>query len=451
MNQIEEEEIKPLLFNYVLHSILFILNFILHVILCLKIYWTSMVNYKLFIFGTCFFIIYAFFSFLPIYYIIERKFKLNKIRMVAKLSLILIIITFIISLLISLVLLLNAFYSKSFYKECPFNLSLSHLNAIFSSYYGKSAESEEIKDECKSRRCVLDSSDLDEDYPYKYLCNYDPTFEINDDDKIYKRTQSDGTEIVKDEELVCSEIVISHNDYSFKNSILYDYLDLCYYISDFYYCKRLNKHKNFDVEFNILCPDNTYIFLLFLFSALFVIIDLIVSVLPWIVEIISLRKLERILSTGRVKANSHNSTAKSSVISNNPESFEKENTLIIISPLNVEPIQDKNNENSRNKNVPEIKDSKNPLIIFNNPGDDIKENKNKKSIYMDNSSERIDLKKNSNDNQINNNNTIQNSNVIKIFSKNENNVNVDTDFKNAPHLNKLNVRDKIQSNNNDDK
>jgi hypothetical protein len=63
--------------------------------------------------------------------------------------------------------------------------------------------------------------------------------------------------------------------------------------------------------------------LIFILSVLIIIIDIIIALLPWGVEYMSLKKLISILSTTRRKTNSHNSTARSSQISNNEESFHK--------------------------------------------------------------------------------------------------------------------------------
>ena len=59
-----------------------------------------------------------------------------------------------------------------------------------------------------------------------------------------------------------------------------------------------------------------------------------IAILPWGIEYITFKKLLIILnSTTRRKVNSKNSTAKNSEISKNEESFKKEATPIIISPL----------------------------------------------------------------------------------------------------------------------
>ena len=84
----------------------------------------------------------------------------------------------------SIAILVNSINSKVFCRECPFNLGLTHLNAVFSDYYNKVPEEDEIKYQCTSRRCVLDREEPDEKYPFIYLCNYDPTEEFDFDARL---------------------------------------------------------------------------------------------------------------------------------------------------------------------------------------------------------------------------------------------------------------------------
>ena len=108
-------------------------------------------------------------------------------------TIILLIISFLFGLMISIVVLINTIKSKLFYKECPFNISLAHLNHVFRSYYGTIPEDNHIKDSCKNRRCILDSIDSNDDYPYNYLCNYDPIDDFKNDKDIYIRNLPNDT------------------------------------------------------------------------------------------------------------------------------------------------------------------------------------------------------------------------------------------------------------------
>ena len=99
-------------------------------------------------------------------------------------------------------------------------------------------------------------------------------------------------------------------------------MNLCYIYTDFYRCKRFNKpEKNYDLSLTEECPENDYLLLLYILCVLAVIMDVVVSLLPWGREYITFKKLVIILSITRRKVNSHNSTAKSSVISQEQPSF----------------------------------------------------------------------------------------------------------------------------------
>jgi len=80
---------------------------------------------------------------------------------------------------------------------------------------------------------------------------------------------------------------------------------ICFLYSDFYRCKRFNKPEKYNnINLKDECPDNNYLLLIYIISVLILILDII-----------------------------KNSTAKNSEISKNEESFKKEATPIIISPL----------------------------------------------------------------------------------------------------------------------
>ena len=72
--------------------------------------------------------------------------------------------------------------------------------------------------------------------------------------------------------------------------------------------------------------------------------DIIISLLPWGIEFITFKKLLYILSSTRRKTDSHNSTARSSEISQDSESFKKEKTPVLILPLEDEILDNKPKE-----------------------------------------------------------------------------------------------------------
>ncbi len=447
IHNLDQEEIRPLLFNYLFHFLLFILIFVLHMIINSKIIWISDVYKKLYLFCIYLGLIYCVYPIIPSIMIFLKYFKLKIIYIFKKFSFIFLIFSIIIGLLLSAVLLINTINSKVFCQECPFNISLNHLNHIFSNYYNKSPKQDEIKDNCKSRRCILDSVNLNEDYPYIYLCNYDPSYDFNDDEKIYKRTLPDGTEITTKNQLVCISLGIPYNEIDLNHNELYSYLDSCYYLSEFYYCKRFNQpKKTYNIDLDNGCPETNYLFLLYILCVLIIIIDIVITMLPWGVEFISLKRIIQLLSTGRRKSTSNNSTEKSSVISNQEETFKKENTFLIISPLNNE------NGNILNINKKLIKKNSTNEIIQNNINnkEEDKKNENIRPISTFENSERLGLKNNL---KINNSRDLTNSTAINVFNRNktQQDINISTELFSTQNPNKLNVRDKIEEDNKNNK
>lgn len=453
IHNMDEEEIRPLLFNYFFHFILFILIFILHYIIYYKIFWISEVYGKLFIICAFLGLIYCIYPIIPMLLILLKYFKLKTIYIFKRLSFIFLILAIIIGLLVAAVILINTINTKEFCKECPFNISIDHLNYIFSQYYYRSPKVGEIEDSCKSRRCILDSKDLNEEYPYSYLCNYDPSFDFKEEET-YKRKFPNGTEITTKDQVICVPVEISYNEIYFNNAELYSYLDLCYYLTEFYYCKRFNEpRKRYELNLGIECPESNYLFLVYILCVLIIIIDIVITMLPWGVEFISLKRIIQIMQTSRRKPNSNNSTAKSSVISNNEETFKKENTIVLIQSLenpniNENVITINKIKNNNNKKLC-IKDSTNEILNNNSINALEEDDKNKtiaRPIILFQNSERFELKKNL---ELNPNPTnLTNSNVINVFNINNNqqDLNISNDLQKNQNPNKS-VRDKIEEEN----
>jgi hypothetical protein len=159
---------------------------------------------------------------------------------------------------------------------------------------------------------------------------------------------------------------------NFKNSEMRSYLNLCYYLADFYVCQRFNKpEKYYNLDLELSCPETNYILLIFIFSVLIIIIDVIISLLPWGVEYMSLKRIIIVLSESRRKVNSVNSTARSSQISNDDGSFEKGKTPVLILPsfgeINI-------NNDDRNKDILQLKQStlKESKIALNNTQENVR-------------------------------------------------------------------------------
>ena len=346
--EIEQEEIKPLIFNYIFHIFLFIVYLALHIVIHSKLYWIY--NSLGIIFQICsyFNIIYFIFPIYPFIIILKKMYKKKIIIILKTVTMIFLILVVTLGLIIFIVFLINSIKSKTFFKECPFNLNMEHLNAVFESYYGKNTKSNDLKNKCKSRRCVFYQENQNEEYPFYYLCNYDPTDEF-DEDGVYTRKSKYGQEFSVNKLLICNSVPSNYNSIRFSDSKLYSYLDLCYYYTDFYRCKRFNKpEKHYNLDLDAECPDSNYLLLTYILCFLIVVLDIIIAFLPWGIEYITFKKLATVLSIRRRKTNSNNSTAKSSEISQDEESYKKEETPVIIVERE-EKNNDLNNLNSKNE------------------------------------------------------------------------------------------------------
>jgi len=414
---LEQEEIRPLMFNYVFHLILFILIFLLHLIVAYKVYWVNKIFLKLILFCTFFGILYFLYPIFPMFIILLKRIKKKIFKIMKRLTLVFFIISIIIGLFVSALILVNTIFSKTFCKECPFSITLSHLNYLFGEYYGKNPNDDDIKDSCKSRRCILDDIVDNDKYSYKYLCNYDPSPELYEKNKIYKKYKFNGEEITSLNQISCNY----YSGESLKNSELYQYLNLCSNFIDYYYCERFDKpEKKYDIEDGESCPEENYLLLLYILCVLIILIDIVITMLPWGVEYISLKRIVGLMNVTRRKANSNNSTQKSSIVTENEESFKKSKTEVIVLPLENE-----------EEDIATVKKRK--LIIQSDDNINNEENKNRaQPIKIVQSSER---------NRINGS--------IQVFSRNDqyissemNNQNLNNNLRNQVEISQINSKKK---------
>ena len=329
----EIDEIKPLIINYIFHFVLYALILTMHLVIYYRIYWIyNSLNILFLIFTYCN-VIYFIFPIIPLTFLLMKKYKKKIMNVLKLITFILLIISLLFGLITSIVLLINTINSKLFCKECPFSLSIDHLNALFNTYYDKRSLDGDTKNLCYKRRCILDQENIDEKFPFVYLCNYNPLEEFSDNN-IYKRKFPNGTEIESNRQLKCFSITSTSNVYNFKHSELQSYINLCFFYTDFYKCERFNEpEKKYNLDLKENCPDTNYLTILHIIIVLVFIVDLFIPLIPWRIEYLSYKNILNILSIIRIEVNSVNSTAKSSRISENDNSFKKEKTPVLIFPL----------------------------------------------------------------------------------------------------------------------
>ena len=201
-----------------------------------------------------------------------------------------------------------------------------------------------------------------------------------------------GTELISDIEFNCYYLEPTYRQIYFNSNIYYNYLDICSYCTNFYICERFSEPKNYYMmKKNEECPEDNYLILLYIISCLIIVTDIIISLLPWFIEYISFKKIlfinENNSTVSSASMSTKKSTTNSNSNSNNAENFKKEETIIIVRPLNLK--ENKNEEDKKiqkNINNVDIKESNNALFgeirIHNiekkNIKEDIKEIKIKK-------------------------------------------------------------------------
>lgn len=432
------EEIKPLTYCYIFHFIFYTLLFILHYTLYYKIYWLNGILTKIFIFITYFGIIFYIIPAFQMMLLCIKYFKLKIFRIFKKISLIFFILSITIGLMTFIIFLFNTIKSKKFCKECPLSYTLDNLNYTFSNLNKENSE----EDNCHLKRCILFSQNINEKYAYSYLCNY----EIKEENEIkekneFKRKLPNGTEIISNNEFICYELWPTYTQISFNSNIYYNYLDLCSYYTKFYICERFSEPENYYIMQNDeQCPEDNYMIFLYILSVLIIITDIIISLLPWLIEYLSFKRILEIAYSNN-RSISNISTKKSTVNSNNAESFKKEETIIIVSPLNI-----KNNEKEEDKNSNTSSDKrsdKNNKISAKDSDDffELKEIKIHNNLDKINLKEEIKSKKLENINNIKSS-TIEESDRTYLSNKNKD-IKDNKDIKNNNYLN-----DKEDNNNN---
>ena len=365
-------EMKYLNYNYIFHFIYFIFVFGFHLFLYYSIHWFNKIIILLFILGSSFIILFILFPIIPIVLLRIKNFKLKLANIFKKITQIFLILSISIGIMISIIFCINTKYSITFCKECPFSYTLSHINFTFSKYFGKMIPYKEKIKKCNIKRCLLYNTNLKDKYAYKYLCNYSPVSElIEDKNNIYKRTLPNGSEIISSNEIICyslnsKNMILFNND---NNYTLYNYLNICYYSTKFYNCERLIEPEiYYKIKDEDTCPNENYLFILYILCLFIIIIDGFISMFPWCVEYSTFSNSFLFINSNNKQQNSCESTRKSTQNSNNIENFKKEPTIIIIRPLTKE---------IKNNNIMRIKNSENHKKEINIKKKDKKEIDNK--------------------------------------------------------------------------
>ena len=291
MDRIEiYQEIRSMQIAYIFHFVFYIILGIEHILMILNIFWDNNNHIKIFISCAIIDIIILFYPIIPLvlmYRIILRK-KLTKAF--KYISLIIILISFAIGIVINISFWFNLKATTDFSKECPYNLNdIEHF-----------LNEEKISERCQKRRCVLESINELEGYPYNYICNYNSQneFEI-DPTKQYPAKSSDGSIyylkyfIQCEKKTFIEELITDKNNLDEHNEI-YIYLQKCWNNNDiqgFYLCQRYEYPNTFNIKDNYNCPKDNYNVILYLCGIFLIILDIIFAFIPWSLDYKTYSKL----------------------------------------------------------------------------------------------------------------------------------------------------------------
>ena len=411
MNEILESEIKSMKNNYIIHISLYAIIIMFNFILISKIIWIRKISYYLYLLSSIFCILFFIIPFVPLSYVLLKKISKKNIPIFRFLSHVFCIIAVIFGLFFSIILMINLIESTDFCRECPFNIPI------------QSISNEYI---CDNKICILNNENLKNEYPYEYLCNYDAFYFFNEDKGPFKKSINETYEIESEFQIICKEYEI--NNYIFENDEIYNYIKFCGNKRKYYICKRFYESKRYKIGKGFRCPDNNYTKNLFIFSILNIILNLILSFVPWKSEMSNYDTIMERLSHNNRHSNSLNSTKNESKINKDAviDKFKRVPTEIIIvdgNKINDANNIDNNNMNNKNDNIEKFgdidKENNSSRFMSNNKSKDFRKASEYININFEKEKESNKIYSNIEDNKSNSISNPQSSNEIFILKDNK--------------------------------
>lgn len=336
--------------NYILHLIISAIIIIYNFLILIDIYWLKKLLYYLYISICIFGILYFLIPIIPFIYILLKKITHKNIKTFRNLSIAFCALVIITGLGFIIILMINALEMTEFCHECPFNLDIDYVNTLYDNYMNHNYEEKELKKQCTNRRCIYNTEFKEEEYPYEYVCNYDPTDEF---DTIKNKT--DDADYIP--LIICNKIDtnININSYNIIKREITNFIEMCNSLDDFYICQRVNQPEYFSIPRDFKCPKKNYMTILIIFCMINVLFNLIISFFPWRSEYHQYKTIVISLTqSNRPRASSLNSTRNASKIKKEPEkeeSFKKEPTELIFVYSNTdENIMNENEHEQQHEN-----------------------------------------------------------------------------------------------------
>ena len=387
------EEISNLVISLYSHILLFLVIIIIIIILFIKMYFLSKVYISFFIICSIIYAILMLFPLYPIILIHKKKLYSRIVNLYKKLSLIVIFVLLGISILINIIIFLNIYGLFIFCKECPFNFSYNDIAKEFNINYNKNDIKSNINSKkCSNKRCLLIKENFDSTKTnISYICNFDSFKDFQSlEDKIYKIffpkinqvNNEINCELFNENELLNENILIPKSEENFF--IIKSFFKICSTEQIFYKCYRYEKPKEYDIDYDFLCPnlnDNIVILIISSFSIIF---NFVLPLILCIYEHFKYKKILKLIKSNVIESVSTNKTSKNSINNNINNNINNENnntnqiakddaraaSIIVIGHITKEKVEEQyedkknNKENIENKNDQEDIDN-NDDIVFN--------------------------------------------------------------------------------------
>ena len=423
MDTLIYEEMKIMNISYIFHFLLYIFMSIMHLLTYLKIFWTNVISKYIFISTSFIDFILLIYPAIPLvltYRILSNK---NLTNLFKNLSLTFLFISFALGIANSVSLWINVNKSSILYRECPYNYNQNNLQNFLNKINDENGNSN-LNEICNKRRCIFTEENLNELYPYSYVCNYDSSDDFSIEiGKTYSRI-APNNEVYSTSKIIYCENLSNENIFnSNTNNDINNFINTCSNYIMLYKCYRFNTPENFKIAEEYECPDKKYVTYSYLFGIFTIILDIILSFIPWSFVFNSYKSILKInednmnnIERERRERNNRNMTNPSSNDYNNSSNSNNSHSNMSSSQRNDEIAQ----ENS--KKELDRQETKTIIVVPEYSASETSSNKNKDNLSK-NCSERelltINVKKNMNNLQI-----IQ-KDINNIINKNNNNISPD--------------------------
>lgn len=423
MDTLIYEEMKIMNISYIFHFLLYIFMLIMHLLTYLKIFWTNVISKYIFI-STSFIdfllLIYPAIPLVLTYRILSNK---NLTNLFKNLSLTFLFISFALGIANSVSLWINVNKSSILYRECPYNYNQNNLQNFLNKIKDEN-ENSNLNEICNKRRCIFTEENLNELYPYSYVCNYDSSDDFSIEiGKTYSRIAPNNEAYSTSKIIYCENLSNENIFNSNTNNDINNFINTCSNYIMLYKCYRFNTPENFKIAEEYECPDKKYVTYSYLFGIFTIILDIILSFIPWSFVFNSYKSILKInednmnnIERERRERNNRNMTNPSSNDYNNSSNSNNSHSNMSSSQRNDEIAQ----ENS--KKELDRQETKTIIVVPEYSASETSSNKNKDNLSK-NCSERelltINVKKNMNNLQI-----IQ-KDINNIINKNNNNISPD--------------------------